>query len=575
MSYWKRFILLVPVVFCTLGAARAATQPSVVTRDEAASVCAGWLATMVAHRGSWAGDATPTVRDVAPLDRRGLRVGWLCDVAPSGFVIVPVRRELSPIKVSCERGTADGSAVADLVLGDLYDRVSCLVQSGRDTGTAHRAWARYLGGASAAKAVFEEAGPLMSTRWSQGWPYNTSCPEGDGGRTFVGCTALATAQLMRHHAWPLRGEGGSAYWWAGDDGCGGATTGDTLRAEYGDPYDWEAMTDVVDAGSPTAGREAVAELCYEVAVACRMDFSVCGSSASLSRALSALMNRFRYASGAREQQRFRFDDDDWFRLIRDDVDAGRPLLYSSSIHTMVCDGWREIDGLRQVHINYGWGGASDGWFALDAIETSLNPAAERMICNLEPDFSTPVVLDSFVAERVGVGARLSWRVSDADGIAGLHVWREGAGESRLRLTESPLAVAAEMGWTDPAPPQGETGYWLEDLRVGSGSLWYGPARLAAAGPGPDFALSSPRPNPCNPRSVVELTLFRPQVVLATVHDLRGRTVSVLVDGPRPAGRISLGWDGATSSGRPVESGVYLFRVSAGGRSLVRKVILAR
>jgi len=569
-----RFILLVLVVICTF---RASGMAASVDRRTAEAIGARWLQMAVDQRGSWAGDLAPAVRRVTPLTCNGMTVGWLCEIAPAGYVVVPSRRELSPIKASSEHGRADAAAsggFSGFVLDDLCDRVARLARAGDPSVPSHPAWDRLLGGGLQDKSVFEEAGPLLTTRWTQGWPYNTACPTGDGGRTFVGCTALAAAQLMRYHAWPVHGRGESAYWWSGDDGCGGGSPGDTLRAAHDDPYDWEAMDEVVDGGSSQRSHDAVAELCYETAVACRMDFSVCGSSASLSRARTALLNRFRYDSAAAERQRFHMSDEAWFDLIRANVDRGLPLLYSSTIHSMVCDGWREVDGLRQVHINFGWGGDSDGWFALDAIETSLNPDAERMICEIAPDLSTPVELDAFTAVRVDAGARLDWRVAASSGVDGLHVWRGDAAGGRDRLTNDPLPVRADMTWTDPAPLTGETAYWLQEVSADA-QTWYGPALLAGAAPRSGFDLTEPSPNPCNPLTVVHLIMDRPGRVRASVHDARGRLVRVLEDGPLPAGRHALRWEGTTLTGRPAASGTYVLCVSSGIHMKNRKLILVR
>jgi hypothetical protein len=548
-----------------------------IERAGAAAVCRRWLETMVAVNGDWAGDSSPSLSGVELIVHRGIRVGWHCTVDPSGYVIVPLRRELAPIKAYSERGLPDPSAVSGLLglaLDDLAQRTARLEDRSFRNAPEHPAWARFDDDMPN-KDSFGEAGPLLQTRWAQGWPYNADCPTGDGGQTFVGCTALAAAQLMRHHAWPTRGIGAAAYWWDGDDGCGGSTPGDTLRADLTNPYDWAAMTDEVGYDDPPDRLAAVAELCYETAVACRMDFSVCGSSASLARARSALVNHFHYLPSATERQRFHMSDDAWFTVIRDNVDRGLPLIYSSTIHTMVCDGWREIDGLRLIHINYGWGGDSDGWFALDAVETSLNPAAERLLGDVEPDLSTPIALDTFTAERISDGAQLSWRVGAVAGIDGLHVWRGCGDDDPVRLTPEPLDPTAWMTWTDHAPPLSAVAYWLEEVVEGGGQSWYGPVLLAAAARGVRFRLSPPSPNPCNPLTTLQLNLDQPGHIRAVVHDGRGRVVAELVDGRLPVGRTVLRWDGRTSGGRMASSGIYLVRVSASGYNQTRKLLLTR
>ncbi len=573
MPRGSHLVLFLALYLCMSSALCPAAAGDEVGREEAAEIARRWAGSVAAHQGDWAGAAAPTVGGIEPLREDGVLLGWRCRMVPDGWVIVPARRELAPVKACAEHG--DGGGLAGLVLDDLHDRVAYLGRVAADARSPHPGWARLLSSSPAAKSAAETVGPLLTTRWHQGWPYNELCPDGDGGRTFVGCTALAAAQLMRYHGWPVRGRGEIAYWWDGDRGCSGDSPGDTLRADFTDPYDWSAMGEAVGSEDPPESRAAVAELCYETAAACRMDFSACGSGASLSRARAALVGTFRYLDAARERQRFHMSDEAWFDLIRNDLDRGLPLLYASTIHTMVCDGWREIDGLRQVHINYGWGGDGDGWFALDAIETSLNPQAERLVHDLQPDTATPIALDAFVAERIPRGARLTWEVGAFDDVDGLHVWREDAGGSRSRLTDEHLMIRETMTWTDPSPPVARAEYWLQAISGGGGAGWHGPAPLPPLDDESIRTLLSPVVNTGGPVSTLSLRLARPGRVRADVVDVRGRRTARLLDELRPVGETNLSWNGRTDDGRSAPSGVYLVRVEVHGRVWTEKVVLAR
>lgn len=52
--------------------------------------------------------------------------------------------------------------------------------------------------------------PLITTTWSQGTYYNTSCPAdagGPDGHVVVGCVATAMGQVMNYHNYPTMGTG--------------------------------------------------------------------------------------------------------------------------------------------------------------------------------------------------------------------------------------------------------------------------------------------------------------------------------------------------------------------------------
>jgi len=87
------------------------------------------------------------------------------------------------------------------------------------------------------------------------------------------------------------------------------------------------------------------------------------------------------------------------------------------------------------------------------------------------------------------------------------------------------------------------------------------------------------PNPFNPQTVITFDLpvgsVSNQHVNLTVYDLRGRQVRELVNEPLGPGRHRVTWDGRDEAGRTVGSGVYMCRMTSGGKGAVRKMILQK
>jgi hypothetical protein len=83
-------------------------------------------------------------------------------------------------------------------------------------------------------------------------------------------------------------------------------------------------------------------------------------------------------------------------------------------------------------------------------------------------------------------------------------------------------------------------------------------------------LGEPWPNPFNPTARIEYGLPQPAAVSLTVHDLLGRRLAVLAEGPRPAGR-----HGALIDGSAWASGLYFVTLEAAGRVETRKLLLVR
>ncbi len=85
-----------------------------------------------------------------------------------------------------------------------------------------------------------------------------------------------------------------------------------------------------------------------------------------------------------------------------------------------------------------------------------------------------------------------------------------------------------------------------------------------------FALEQNYPNPFNPSTEIAYELPAPEYVRLEVFDRTGRRVALLVDGVRSAGLHTIRFE---ASGLP--SGLYAYRMQAGGTTLVRKMTLVR
>ena len=60
-----------------------------------------------------------------------------------------------------------------------------------------------------------------------------------------------------------------------------------------------------------------------------------------------------------------------------------------------------------------------------------------------------------------------------------------------------------------------------------------------------------------------------------VYNVEGKLVRVLVDRTRPAGRYEVQWNGTSSSGAPVASGVYFYKLVTKGFAQTKKMVLLK
>lgn len=83
------------------------------------------------------------------------------------------------------------------------------------------------------------------------------------------------------------------------------------------------------------------------------------------------------------------------------------------------------------------------------------------------------------------------------------------------------------------------------------------------------------PNPFRGQTTLEYALPEQATVRLTVYDILGRRMRVLARGEQRAGIHRIQWDGRTSTGQLVASGLYLVRLKAMGQQHVQKIILVR
>jgi hypothetical protein len=91
---------------------------------------------------------------------------------------------------------------------------------------------------------------------------------------------------------------------------------------------------------------------------------------------------------------------------------------------------------------------------------------------------------------------------------------------------------------------------------------------------PALALSC-SPNPFNPSTTISYSLPEQGPVTLTVYNLRGQMVKTLVHDTQAAGTHDAQWNGTDDMGKPVGSGVYLYRLQRGSLSSTNKCILLK
>lgn len=217
--------------------------------------------------------------------------------------------------------------------------------------------------------------PLIKSHWGQEMPYNQQCPVYQGEYCVVGCVATAMTQVMHYWQYPTTSPEISAYY------C--YDIGQTLAALPETNFEYNKMLnsychwdydlhELIQDTYTEEQAQAVAKLARYCGQAVHMGYSPEGSGAYVSDQLTAMKN-FGYTSTDDVSRDSwwgsGYSDQEWESMIRTELDAGRPILYSATDysaggHAFVCDGYNN-EGL--FHFNFGWYGTCDGWYATTAL----------------------------------------------------------------------------------------------------------------------------------------------------------------------------------------------------------------
>lgn len=85
-----------------------------------------------------------------------------------------------------------------------------------------------------------------------------------------------------------------------------------------------------------------------------------------------------------------------------------------------------------------------------------------------------------------------------------------------------------------------------------------------------FGLNQNYPNPFNPTTMINYQIPKSAKVTLNIYDISGKLVTTLINGVQDAGKYSVEWKAGNNA-----SGVYFYRINAGGFTDVKKMILEK
>jgi len=230
----------------------------------------------------------------------------------------------------------------------------------------------------------------------------------------------------------------------------------------------------------------------------------------------------------------------------------------------------------------------------DSDSDGNNEADFRVIANMDEgnfvsaaasgfssDNIAPDAPDDLGGQIVEGSAELQWAASTANDLGHYNVYR-GATEDFVHNDDSFIGESETSDYVDAAMATGDNFYIVTAVDVHDNESDASAAvsltsMFVDGGAGvPDvFALHQNYPNPFNPITNIRFDVPENSMVTMAIYDLLGHKVRTLINYEMNAGFHSIKWNGTNDHGNPLASGMYIYRINAGGFHAVKKLVFMK
>lgn len=189
----------------------------------------------------------------------------------------------------------------------------------------------------------------------------------------------------------------------------------------------------------------------------------------------------------------------------------------------------------------------------------------------------PVELSSFDALWRNNRVELNWATANESNNYGFAVERKNPGSNTWQKIgfvpgHGTTTESHQYSFIDNPVGSGAFGYRLRQIDS-NGAVRFSPTREVIV-PG-RFVLHQNTPNPFNPETTIQFELAATAQVTLEIYNLLGQKVATLLNERRNAGFHKIIWAGVDDWGRPLNSGVYFYRLKAGNFEATKKLVLIK
>lgn len=294
-----------------------------------------------------------------------------------GFVIVAGDDRERPILAYSQKNSFSHTAMPDNIKAWTERMISHMENVMKGNTSVSENTAQWQQIESMTKALGGNQTVLETAQWNQSQPFNNYCSQICGTSVVTGCSAIAAAILMRYHKYPSQAYGPIPGYITGSYGF-------AIPQNNPQAYDWDKMP-LSNAESWTDAQKAqVSKLIYDCGTAFQANYGPSSTSATDLNLLHGMTDYMKFSKNATRIIRSDFSLEEWLEILKNEIDRDTPIIYTGQTvngfgHAFIIDGY---DSNGYLHVNWGWGGQGNGFYAMTEIEYSLY---DNALIGLVPD----------------------------------------------------------------------------------------------------------------------------------------------------------------------------------------------
>ncbi len=192
----------------------------------------------------------------------------------------------------------------------------------------------------------------------------------------------------------------------------------------------------------------------------------------------------------------------------------------------------------------------------------------------DENHKVPVEMESFNSAANGNRVELKWTTTYEINNSGFDIERKSPGKDWIKIANVPGQGTSyhtnNYSFTEVNLSTGRHKYRLKQIDYNGSYKYYELQNEVVIGVPNKFVLNQNYPNPFNPSTTINFEIPNANFVSLKIYDTNGREISSLLNELKNAGYYSVKFNAANLS-----SGIYFYKIQAGGFSAVKKLMLVK